>query len=513
MADGQPQLNIPAQDDPTEESGYPRRRFFLLLALLGLMLTYFAVGQFSLSTRRQANDPFKSLFQADSRLKAAYAGSFFAVAKTGARSPIPKYSRERARLQALLEYRKAVGMKPAPSTIRKLIILEDPRRRDASIRLLTSAKYPKSAAPPPKSQLQSESDMWRAIYVDNGSRLSATTGKTYEQRIRRLGLGWYDHLALADLYTREGDPRRSQAELALASRSATELVSWLMLAFVVVAILVLLDTALGIVLLVAYSIRNEPGSAWNRFIAVRRPIPDMAAADIGKVPGYLLEAFIFYMAMHVIVPLAIRASGLVDQHGGAMKLSEMIYVDGGLTALIGVTSLAYLWWRMNRAGWRLSGIGFVTRKPLRDVFLGIGGYALALPIFVAAGIISIVLTRGITTPENTVVPYILGAGSVGERVVIFLLLAVAAPVFEELFFRGVLFNCFGSRWGALAGVLLSSVVFGLVHPLPMAFLPIFTLGAAFSLLAYRSGSLVPGMVAHSLHNSLAYAMMLLILRS
>ena len=84
------------------------------------------------------------------------------------------------------------------------------------------------------------------------------------------------------------------------------------------------------------------------------------------------------------------------------------------------------------------------------------------------------------------------------------------PFFEELFFRGVLFNSFRARWGLAAGVVASAAVFALVHPLPFGFLPIFALGSVFSMLFYQRGSLIPNMVAHGLHNAITFAILILV---
>ena len=78
---------------------------------------------------------------------------------------------------------------------------------------------------------------------------------------------------------------------------------------------------------------------------------------------------------------------------------------------------------------------------------------------------------------------------------------VAAPVAEEIAFRGYLQGamlCLLPRWPAIAVV---AVVFGLVHTLPYA-LPISLLGGLFGWLATRHGSLLPAILAHALHNTL-----------
>jgi membrane protease YdiL (CAAX protease family) len=90
---------------------------------------------------------------------------------------------------------------------------------------------------------------------------------------------------------------------------------------------------------------------------------------------------------------------------------------------------------------------------------------------------------------------------------------VAAPLVEETLFRGVLFRSFRAKWGVAPGILLSAVVFGLMHPFPFYFLPIFVLGSVFASLTYIRGSLLPSMVAHGINNLVAFTMMYILIIS
>lgn len=92
-------------------------------------------------------------------------------------------------------------------------------------------------------------------------------------------------------------------------------------------------------------------------------------------------------------------------------------------------------------------------------------------------------------------------------VVLGLLVCVGSPVVEELFFRGLLLRSvageFGARGraGAPAAIALTAVVFGLVHFEPLQFLGLAGFGAVLGVLAWRTGRLGPGIVAHAAFNS------------
>jgi membrane protease YdiL (CAAX protease family) len=109
--------------------------------------------------------------------------------------------------------------------------------------------------------------------------------------------------------------------------------------------------------------------------------------------------------------------------------------------------------------------------------------------------------------ENDDLPQELGADdSTTALAAVAVLVCVAAPIAEELFFRGFCFTAF-RRWiGVLPGALATGVIFGLIHAgsADAVFLvPLAIFGALLCLLYHRSGSLLPCIVLHALNNSLA----------
>lgn len=77
--------------------------------------------------------------------------------------------------------------------------------------------------------------------------------------------------------------------------------------------------------------------------------------------------------------------------------------------------------------------------------------------------------------------------------------SVAAPLGEEVFFRGLLQPALVSRLGRW-GVVAAAFIFSAMHLDPVGFTARFLLGLLFGALAYRSGSLWPGIGAHAANN-------------
>jgi membrane protease YdiL (CAAX protease family) len=87
---------------------------------------------------------------------------------------------------------------------------------------------------------------------------------------------------------------------------------------------------------------------------------------------------------------------------------------------------------------------------------------------------------------------------------VLLSLGIIAPVFEEIIFRGVVFEGLRERYPLSSAIFISSLLFGLVHLLPWAILNGFLLGLFFAWLKLETGSLLMCVGAHSLYNSLPF---------
>jgi uncharacterized protein len=95
-----------------------------------------------------------------------------------------------------------------------------------------------------------------------------------------------------------------------------------------------------------------------------------------------------------------------------------------------------------------------------------------------------------------------GFGAIPIQVV---LIAFAAPVSEELCFRGMLFGGLRERLPRLAAALVSGLIFGGLHATTgvSAVPPLIVFGFVLALLYEKTGSIIPGILLHMLNNSVA----------
>ena len=133
-----------------------------------------------------------------------------------------------------------------------------------------------------------------------------------------------------------------------------------------------------------------------------------------------------------------------------------------------------------------------------------GGCSRAWVAFIA---FSGIWAAALSIKENDDLPQELGADDSSTALFfVAVLVCVAAPIAEELFFRGFCFTAL-RRWiGAAGGAIATGVIFGLIHAGsadPVFLVPLGVFGALLCLLYLRTGSLLPCMVLHALNNSLA----------
>lgn len=126
------------------------------------------------------------------------------------------------------------------------------------------------------------------------------------------------------------------------------------------------------------------------------------------------------------------------------------------------------------------------------MFAAVGGYLLFSIVYVAiAG-----------TPEQEDI-----AEAFGSLPVQILLIAIAAPISEEVCFRGMLYGGLRRRLPRIAAALLAALVFGALHATTgiSAVPPLIAFGFVLCLLYEKTGSIVPGIILHMLNNSVALA--------
>lgn len=86
----------------------------------------------------------------------------------------------------------------------------------------------------------------------------------------------------------------------------------------------------------------------------------------------------------------------------------------------------------------------------------------------------------------------------------FILLVVVAPVTEELLFRGLILRGFLRNYSKRRAILLSALLFAVMHTNPWQFISAFVAGVLLAWLLIETGSLLPCLFAHAVANGTAW---------
>ena len=131
---------------------------------------------------------------------------------------------------------------------------------------------------------------------------------------------------------------------------------------------------------------------------------------------------------------------------------------------------------------------------------GFGGYFVALPIMIGVSLLNQQIWQG-QGGSNPLLQTVLEEGDTVALVIFFLTAAIAAPLFEEVLFRGFLLPSLTRYMSAGWAIVVSSFIFAVAHLSLSEVIPLMTLGIVLGFIYTRSRNLLAPMLLHSLWNS------------
>lgn len=176
-----------------------------------------------------------------------------------------------------------------------------------------------------------------------------------------------------------------------------------------------------------------------------------------------------------------------------------VYIVGAQSIGL-LVSIGLIAEKLKSRGYSWSAVGLKKFRVWKSVRWIVGYYLIILGALVALSIIVTLL--GISSPaasgdEKGGTKLLNFMGSFGLT---FVLTVVLAPIVEEVIFRGVLLGAIAKRFGVIAGILVSSLLFTLVHLDPLQMLSAFPLGVYLAIMYYKTGSIYPGIILHASWN-------------
>lgn len=242
--------------------------------------------------------------------------------------------------------------------------------------------------------------------------------------------------------------------------------------------------------------------------------PDAGPARLPAVPWSFVDAIAVFLLSIVLTLVA----GTVVRAALPPELPEAVVTAayGPLTLLmLGLTTYGWIAARYSGAARMLTG----SQRPRgRDLLVGIGaGLAAVVVVTVGLGLLLGLVLELLGEEVPAVQQELREAARDPQTAPILVVSAVLfAPVFEELFFRGMVLPALAKRAGLWVGILLSALFFGVVHlnqaedllGAGLLLLRLVPLGILFGWLYHWRGTIAVSIVVHSIFNAASVVLLL-----
>lgn len=300
--------------------------------------------------------------------------------------------------------------------------------------------------------------------------------------------GWFRYRALEKLYQLSGDEQQLAAMLAEEQTQARSQIVKL----AAVATLPGIGAILGVLLLVALLLQRltQPDAILARNAGAGWDIP-WGGETIWQV---LVVGFFF--VGQILLPLllgliGVNFSGLTSR---ARALYSLIYY-----VLMASGGIAILYWSIRNYRPLPAGL-FQFKVRGSWILWGLGGYLVALPLMLGVALINQQIWQG-QGGSNPLLQTVLQEQDPISLLIFLFTAAVAAPLFEELLFRGFLLPSLTKYMPVWGAILLSSLIFASAHLSLSEVLPLMVLGSILGFVYTRSRNLLAPMLLHSAWNS------------
>ncbi|MGQ0606946.1 MAG: lysostaphin resistance A-like protein [Chloroflexota bacterium] len=237
-----------------------------------------------------------------------------------------------------------------------------------------------------------------------------------------------------------------------------------------------------------------------RQLRVRRFLPP----ERYRGPGVLvLLLLVLVLASIFTAPFGTDATALLLGEGELTFLGGAVLLVATQAALLLVS-----WFLVFRPGALAALPSLPGHDPAGAVRAGLGWGVVAWlgATLVSAGVVWVLEQMGFEPQPQAAEQAI----QLVDPWLVILAVVILAPIAEEVFFRGVVFNAWmregGPRWAFIG----SSAVFAVIHISVVAVLPIFLLGLALAWIYRRTRNLLAPIAMHAMVNGISVALALLV---
>lgn len=218
--------------------------------------------------------------------------------------------------------------------------------------------------------------------------------------------------------------------------------------------------------------------------------------DVGK--ALLLIIVGSFVLGALVVGIAVITDSLPEE-GQGMAAAPLFWLGALIYGLV-VLAVYLFAVRRGQGKWSWLGLRSFSRWWLPFI------PALTLVQLFGMSIINILFVLPFTGGqfENPQIEALTGGSPLSARdlTLLLILVAIIAPIAEELFFRGMLYPLLRRRWSAHVAIVVNGFLFALIHFIPILIPGLFFVGIVLAWVRERSGSLIPCILLHAMQNGL-----------
>lgn len=238
-----------------------------------------------------------------------------------------------------------------------------------------------------------------------------------------------------------------------------------------------------------------------------RPLPALRFMDL------LAVIFVYVLSTRNLVLLVLGRNG---SSASGERAEAMLLHAGGLALGI-VTGILLARFRARNPRGSNGFWPFWTlpdgqkRSVWWDVLIGIAAYPPSMLMVYLSGYANqtIVYLLGHKPDEHPLMNELSAPQSAGVLAIFFIMATAGAAFFEEILFRGILYNVARRYSGPVMGAVIAGLIFAVLHQIESQVLGLFVLALILTWLYDRTGRLIAGMTLHAVNNFVALTLTLL----
>ncbi|MDJ0714084.1 MAG: CPBP family intramembrane metalloprotease [Prochloraceae cyanobacterium] len=300
--------------------------------------------------------------------------------------------------------------------------------------------------------------------------------------------GWFRYYALKQL----NGLQANESELLTLEATEQEIASQAIFKLALIAGVPYLSGALGVILLIFLLIQLLLQKE-RSILAINNNFSWETPWDGETVWQVIIIGF--FSVSQIVIPILIGISG-VNPSGFSLRFKALYVLVTYL--LMAAGGLLVLYFSI-KPFFPLPKDWFKFQWLSNWIFWGLGGYLVAVPLVVLVSIINQQFWQG----QGGSNPLLFLAVQAQDKValaIFFVTASIAAPVFEEIIFRGFLLSSLTRYIPVWSAILASSLLFAIAHLSLSEVAPLTTLGIILGFVYTRSRNLLSSMLLHSLWN-------------